>query len=585
MAKIIVAAALAGLALAGAWYIHAPMLFSGGQAVQQARTQTEIERLKLEQRRLMLRQVREERETLVTAARLRKEQLAAQTQARIDNAPEVVAARIHSAVMAASWPFYALFTAGAAAFSVLTYAAIRRVPFRHDGLETFVSRKQAAVLAHEFVCLQGLSEQTRAAAFMDETLRERMTAGVNMFASLARTIRGATHAALPAEQTALPAAAEPTTASLPTFAEIFASRELHGDLVLGYIDDAPRLGRYEAVHSCLIYGLARSGKTSWLRGLIGQTILTEPETRCYVLDPHQARKDSLFGSLPKTRHFQAIDIENPLPALEEFGAELRRRLLSEEESFPPRILLIDELNQLTKEPYKPQLVALCEAVCQRGRKVNVFLLATAQDLREKKIGDFRTSISSAYFFKGKSSQVKAFLADSDAERVYRRNVTRHGVALFSSADEEPRLMSIPECRPQDLLRLGAGTQPQAAGTTQPAQASVDTGADVDAPEANVGADVIDFAARREQRGNTTPTVSLTKQPDTGALPALPQDALAAQLREYLQAQNMSLSKFADGAGVNKGLLSVFLRGEKRLSEAMSEKVTAAMRGETREETV
>ena len=576
MTKIIVVSGLVSLLAAGAWMYHAPMLFSGGAAVQQARQTTEIERLRLEQRRLYLRQIREERETLVTAARLKKEQLAAQTQARIDNAPEVVAARINSAVMAASWPLYAVFTLGAAAVSVLAFAAIRRVPFRHDGLETFVSRRQAAVLASQSIYLQGLDAQVRAAAFMDETLRERMTAGVNVFATLARTIRGATHAALPAEQTALPAAAEPTTASLPTFAEIFASRELHGDLVLGYIDDAPRLGRYEAVHSCLIYGLARSGKTSWLRGLIGQTILTEPETRCYVLDPHQARKDSLLGSLPKTRHFQPIDSENPLPALEEFGAELRRRLLSEEESFPPRILLIDELNQLTKEPYKPQLVALCEAVCQRGRKVNVFLLATAQDLREKKIGDFRTSISSAYFFKGKSSQVKAFLADSDAERVYRRNVTRHGVALFSSADEEPRLMSIPECRPQDLLRLGAGTQP-----TQP---SVDTGADVDAPQANVGADVIDFAARREQRGNTTPTVSSTKQPESGALPALPQDALAAQLREYLQAQNMSLSKFADGAGVNKGLLSVFLRGEKRLSEAMIEKVTAAMRGETREVT-
>ena len=111
MTKIIIATALAGLALAGAWYIHAPALFSVGAAVQQARQTTEIERLRLEQRRLYLRQIREERETLVTAARLRKEQLAAQTQARIDNAPEVVAARINSAVMAASWPFYALWQA------------------------------------------------------------------------------------------------------------------------------------------------------------------------------------------------------------------------------------------------------------------------------------------------------------------------------------------------------------------------------------------------------------------------------------------------------------------------------------------
>ena len=140
------------------------------------------------------------------------------------------------------------------------------------------------------------------------------------------------------------------------------------------------------------------------------------------------------------------------------------------------------------------------------------------------------------------------------------------------------VVSVPFCSREDLDRLGAGASQSGAGTTAAVKPTVDTGADVDAPESNVGGDVIDFAARREQRSNTTPTVSLQKQPDTGALPALPQDALASQLREYLQARSISLSKFADGAGVNKGLLSVFLRGEKRLSEAMTEKVTAAMRG-------
>ena len=200
-----------------------------------------------------------------------------------------------------------------------------------------------------------------------------------------------------------------TPGRIPSIADIFASRELHGELVLGYEDDdTPRTGKYEAVHSCLIYGLARSGKTSWLRGLIGQTILTEPETRCDVLDPHAARKDSLVGSLPQTRHFQIMDATNPVPALTAFGDELRRRLLSTEETFPPRILLVDELNELAKKPYKPQLLATCEATAQGGRKVNMFLLATCQDLREKKIGDFRSSLSSAYFFKGKPAQVNAF---------------------------------------------------------------------------------------------------------------------------------------------------------------------------------
>ena len=92
------------------------------------------------------------------------------------------------------------------------------------------------------------------------------------------------------------------------------------------------------------------------------------------------------------------------------------------------------------------------------------------------------------------------------------------------------IATVPFCSREDLDRLGAGASQAGAGTTQAVKPSVDTGADVDAPEANVGADVIDFAARREQRGNATPTVSLAKQPDTGALSPLPQDALAAQCR-------------------------------------------------------
>ena len=172
-------------------------------------------------------------------------------------------------------------------------------------------------------------------------------------------------------------------------------------------------------------------------------------------------------------------------------------------------------------------------------------------------------------------QAKTLFKDGEAARTVAR---LQQPEMYADSMTFSGVVSVPFCSREDLDRLGAGTTTRATGTTQPAQASIDTGADADAPEANVGADVIDFAARREQRGNTTPTVSCEKQPDTGAFPALPQDALAAKLREYLQTQNMSLSKFADGAGVNKGLLSVFLRGEKRLSEAMTEKVTAAMRG-------
>ena len=125
----------------GFWIVHAAPYLQNGD-VAAARQQVEIERLKVKQRLLVVTEVKERQKSALLLARLRKTQLAEQTEARIDNAPEVVAARIHSAVMAASWPLYAMFTLGAAAFSALAYAAIRRVPFRAGELEP-VCRKFA----------------------------------------------------------------------------------------------------------------------------------------------------------------------------------------------------------------------------------------------------------------------------------------------------------------------------------------------------------------------------------------------------------------------------------------------------------
>lgn len=381
----------------------------------------------------------------------------------------------------------------------------RPVLFEFEGVRAFLPRHAVAEATQQAITTKQQAEMVKALAYAETVTQGRIE---QIFQAIKAMPTRDSHAA----QTALP---ESTPGRLPTFQEIFDTRTLHGDMILGFEGDAPREGKYEAVHSCLIYGLARSGKTSWLRGLIGQTILTEPDTVVYVLDPHAAQKDSLLGSLPKTKHFKAIDCRNPVPALEAFGDELRRRLLSEENDYPPRILLIDELNQLVTEPYKPQLVALCEATAQRGRKVNVFLLATAQDVREKKIGDFRTSLSSAYFFKGKPSQVKAFLDDPDAAKLYRNNVTQHGIALFSAADEAPKLMLIPECRPGDLKRLESDREP----AETPAETPTETAGNSDAP------------------------------------------TFGALVRERLAAAGVSQNKLAEMAGISKKEMSLYMNGK------------------------
>ena len=54
----------------------------------------EIERLRVKQRLLAVEEVRERQKAALLVARLQREQLAAQTASRIDNAPQVIAARI-----------------------------------------------------------------------------------------------------------------------------------------------------------------------------------------------------------------------------------------------------------------------------------------------------------------------------------------------------------------------------------------------------------------------------------------------------------------------------------------------------------
>ena len=201
MTKMMVISGLVGLLAAGAWFYHGPLLSQDG-AVSAARQQVEIERLKVKQHLLAVEEVKERQKSALLLARLRKTQLAEQTEARIDNAPEVVAARIRSRVIAASWPTYALLTVAAAGVGVVAFTAIRRVPFRAGEIETYVSRRQAAYLAAQSIYLQGMSEQTRAAAFADETLRERVTAGVTLFSGLARAVRSATLCARASRPTA-----------------------------------------------------------------------------------------------------------------------------------------------------------------------------------------------------------------------------------------------------------------------------------------------------------------------------------------------------------------------------------------------
>ena len=93
MRQLLIAGVAAGLLAAGVWFYHAPAPAEPRRMIT-ARAQTEIERLRVKQRLLAVEEVRERQKAALLVARLQREQLAAQTASRIDNAPQVIAARI-----------------------------------------------------------------------------------------------------------------------------------------------------------------------------------------------------------------------------------------------------------------------------------------------------------------------------------------------------------------------------------------------------------------------------------------------------------------------------------------------------------
>ena len=489
--------------------------------------------------------VQEQQKLVKMKVQAQADLLKIQNDSKIENAPQVMKARIATRTLTALWLPLSLLTAASVGAGFLIYTTIKPRSFRYGKLKTVVSRKQAAALATRSLYVSGMSKAAKIAAFREEIGAARFARDVSLFSALKHALRGRESVT---PQASLPEAHvdDPARVSLPAFSEILESREIHGELILGYAQDGePITGRFDSVHSCLIYGLAGSGKTSWLRGLLAQTLATEPETTIFCLDPHKHKRDkSLLGSLPHLSQIYAMNDDDPINDFAMIEHELNSRLASDKQAFAPFIFLIDELPTLTKRSYAKPLKDLCESIAQQGRKVSVFLLASAQDLREKKIGDFRASLSSAYFFKGKSAQVKAFLGnDTDAEKQFRQ-VHGPGAALFSPTDNEPQLIAIPECRPSDLSPLTRFNRVNDSVTSEH---------HTDHPS-----NVVNLQEVRERLNSPEHKPEQCSEYSE-------QCSEQASIKKRMNSLNVSLNGLSKLAGVPKSSLSVYLNGGK-LSE-------------------
>jgi hypothetical protein len=244
-----------------------------------------------------------------------------------------------------------------------------------------------------------------------------------------------------------------------------------------------------------------------------------------VLDPHGQHPESLSKSLPKTSHFVFLDANNPVKGLYTIGRELQSRLDAPNKHSAPVVLCVDELAYCTRQRYAPTLQVLLERISCEGRKTAVYVLASSQDTRVRKSGDFRDTLSSAYLFNIKSGMARSLLQDK--EEVQRhgkvRELNEKGVALFVPTEDESRVVRVPYCAPRDMQYIEAIYRNMNSPEKQPEQG---------------------FEQSREQDEQVT---------------------VHQMFKQRLEQHGISLNMVSKQTGIAKSTLSNFLNGKGNLT--------------------
>jgi len=344
----------------------------------------------------------------------------------------------------------------------------------------------------------------------------------------------------------------PPRPEIPAFRSILEDLTPGDPMVLGYdmTSGDANTGTFDRIFSCGIFGLSRSGKTTGLIGLVCQSLLTLPAIEYTVIDPHRKRKESLTAGLPKTKHFKHIDPANFRSGVYAFNRELERRIDKEEDfSARPYVLLIDELPVLIHHEQSATIKAIIGKIAAEGAKAGVYCLISGQDTRLSGAGAARDLLCSSMAYRLSKKQARYLLDDDALVSLHKtvREAKQPGLCLFNSTDDEAVLIQQPRCMPEDVRWVETHTQ-----------------------QKNV-ANATEFVASSVSDDFATDTTSDATRETQDVLQLSP---LLQKVLDYLQAHEMSLSKFCDVAGMAtlKGSLSKMLKKEIGLSNGVAQKL-------------
>ena len=484
------------------------------QALKSLLVQQNIEEIRLKQQE-------EERKTAVTLAKLKREE-------KIESATVVY----YSAVtLAAFGRLLPVLSFSAAVIAGIVYIRCRRILFEFAGIRTFLLAREVPAVVNASIRVQALAESGKVLSFQEDISRQRIADTALLMKHLRGSLRPENM--IGENQPVAMAGEIPTACHVPSMQAILDGLHPGDPLVLGfdYMTSEPITGGFDALYSSFLAGRSGSGKSSWLRGLILQSLVCYPSCQFYILDPHQEHDESLSANMPKTEHFHFLNAGNPRKGLYKFNSLLQERLEQPGER-DPLVLVVDEMSFCSRQKYAPTLQGILERVSNEGRKAKVYALLSSQDTRTRKTGDFRDLLSSSYIFQIKSSQARYLLQDrEEVEKV--KQIQERGVALFSPTNDESKLVRVPFCSSADVLSI----------------------------ENRVKAHALNNAEKQPEPVE----ISTPEQPHP--LPVQP--SRADVFRERLNAVGITQNQLARLAGVPKSSLSVFFNTDKMSEEYVS----------------
>ena len=402
--------------------------------LQKIRIMQNIERLKVKQEV-------ESRETAIVKAELAR-------QERIESNQGV---NVASVALAMFWRLSLPLSFITAIAGAGVYAFARRVPVKTPFIETMLPVRRAAALAEKSLQVSNAAEMGKALAFQHDISQQQIHSAVEIFRSLKPGRENIT-----VNQSALPAAAEqPQAGHMPTFAELFRAGKFEPGkpLVFGFDNTgAAKTGTWSHAYSLGIAGMSGSGKSSTIRLIMSESLLTGAVGAFYVIDPHYPHLESLLASLGELKDAPQVRYcENPIDTaamIAEIHAAIDRRLAGNEASTPLLVVVVDELPVVVKK--FPKIADLIERVGMESRKAGVYGMFSAQSWNGDKTGGTtaRDNLTALMVHRMKRKQAQTLLQDADLTRQVLR--LQPGQVLFSPTKGDPDLLTVPYCTLADM---------------------------------------------------------------------------------------------------------------------------------------